>query len=285
VLSTELGTIPEHQTTKGEFPMFKKILFTAALICFFVGNTGAAEFPYREKYPHVPFITTEDLAAKDAKGEVVIVDVRSSIEFNVIHPRNAVHLPLSKKSFTEDVRKLMADHPGKAFAFYCNGVDCIKSYEAADKAIKELNSKNSYVYDAGIPEWSQVHPELTLLLGTPLEDKSRLISKAEFKSHCMPFDKFKAKAADQGSVVIDVRDFVQASGKLPGLETARTIPLDQFIPNFVQKGSEKDKFLLIFDQVNKQTAWLMYYLKKHGYTNYAFLEGGATGVLGSQKYK
>lgn len=265
--------------------MLNKVLISIALVISFVCFAGAADFPYRAKYPDIPFITTADLAAKNAKGEVVIVDVRSSIEFNVIHIRNAVHLPLSKKSFTDDVRKLMADHPGKAIAFYCNGVSCIKSYEAAEKAVKELNSKNSYVYDAGIPEWSQVHPESTLLLGAALEDKSKLISSTEFKSHCLPFDQFKAKAVDQRSVTVDVRDFVQASGKLPGVETARTIPLDQFIPNFVEKGMEKDKALLIFDQVNKQTEWLMYYLKKHGYTNYAFLEGGATAVLGSQKYK
>jgi rhodanese-related sulfurtransferase len=265
--------------------MLKKIMFSIAIFFFLAGVAGGAEFPYRQKYPDVPFITTADLASKEAKREIVIVDVRSSIEYNVIHIRNAVHLPLSKRSFTDDLRKLMAENPGKPLAFYCNGVTCLKSYEAAEKGIKELNYKGCYVYDAGIPEWAQVHPESTLLLGAPLADKSKLISKSEFSGHCLPFDQFKAKAASPQAIVIDVRDFVQASGKLPGLETARTIPLDQFIPNFVEKGMEKDKTLLIFDQVNKQTEWLMYYLKKHGYASYSFLQGGATAVLGDQKYK
>lgn len=265
--------------------MFKKALFLVASFCFMAGIACGADFPYRAKYPELSYISTAELVAKDAKKEVVIVDVRSTIEFNVIHTSNAVHLNLSKKSFTEDLKKLIADNPGKSFAFYCNGVTCLKSYEAAEKAVKELNFKNCYVYDAGIPEWAQVHPKLTVLLGAPLEDKSKLISTPEFKSHCLPFDQFKAKAADPKAVVVDVRDFVQASGKLPGLETARTIPLDQFIPNFVEKGMEKDKSLLIFDQVGKQTEWLMYHLKKHGYNQYSFLEGGATSVLKDQKYK
>jgi rhodanese-related sulfurtransferase len=265
--------------------MLKKILFSIGAFCFMAGVASAADFPYRAKYPNLKCIATEELAAKDAKKEVVIVDVRSSIEFDVIHIQSAVHLNLSKKSFTEDLKKLMADNPGKSIAFYCNGVTCIKSYEAAEKAVKELDFKNCYVYDAGIPEWAQVHPKLTTLLGAAMEDKSKLIAVPEFKGHCLPFDQFKAKAADQRAVVVDVRDFVQATSKLPGMETARTIPLDQFIPNFVQKELEKDKSLVIFDQVGKQTEWLMYYLKKHGYTQYAFLEGGATAVLGEQKYR
>lgn len=263
-----------------------KALFIFLVSLFTITSSAvAADFPYREKYPKIPYISTEDLAAKDAKGELVVVDVRSAIEYNVIHTSTAVLIPVSRKTFSEDIRKLMADNPGKEIAFYCNGVKCLKSYEAAEKAIDELKCDKCYAYDAGIPEWAQVHPEMTILLGKKLDDPSKLIPEAEFKSRCIPIDQFKAKASEPGSLVIDVRDFVQASAKIPGLESARTIPLDQFIPNFLEKSAEKDKNLLIFDQVGKQTEWVIYYLKQYGYQNYSFLDGGATAVLGEQKYK
>ncbi len=265
--------------------MFRGVLVSMALLFAFITVAGATDFPYREKYPNLSYISTEDLAAKQAKGEAVVVDVRSTIEYDVIHSTDAVHIPLSKKTFTEDVSKLLTENPGKAMVFYCNGVKCLKSYEAAEKAVKELKCDHCFVYDAGIPEWAEVHPEMTFLLGKKLDDRSKLISETELKSHCLPFDQFKAKASEPGSMVIDIRDFVQTSGKLPGLENARTIPMDQFIPNFIQKGAEKDKTLLIFDQVGKQTEWLIYYLKQNDYQKYCFLDGGATAVLGEQHYK
>lgn len=265
--------------------MFKSVVISLAIVLTIGSFAAAAGFPYRDRYPNMKYITTEELAAKDAKRQAIIVDVRSSIEYNVIHPVTAIHIALSKKSFIKEIEKLLQDNPGKDIVFYCNGETCLKSYEAAEMVVKELKSDRCYVYDAGIPEWARVHPELTMLLGKPLEDPSRLIPAAEFKSRCIPIDKMKAKAAEPNTLLIDVRDFIQASTKVPGLRGARTIPLDQFISSFVEKGAEKEKTLLIFDQVGKQTEWLMYYLKKNGYENYYFLTGGATAVLGEQKYK
>jgi rhodanese-related sulfurtransferase len=86
-------------------------------------------------------------------------------------------------------------------------------------------------------------------------------------------------------MVIDVRDHIQRAKKLPGLKKVKTIPLDAFIPNFIQKKANQDKHLYIFDQVGKQVRWLEYYLVANGYKNYHFLAGGATSVLQEQKYK
>ena len=57
------------------------------------------------------------------------------------------------------------------------------------------------------------------------------------------------------------------------------------MPNFVSKKSSPDETLLLFDQVGKQIKWLQYYLEEYGYTNYMFLDGGATKVLKTQDYK
>jgi rhodanese-related sulfurtransferase len=245
----------------------------------------ATEFPYRKDYPEVPTIATEELNTKQDSAEVVIVDVRSKIEYDVIHPVGAVHIPVSHMSFVKEVGELLEQNPGQAVAFYCNGITCLKSYEAAKRA-KAAGYKNCFAYDAGIPEWANLFPGKTLLLGKILVDpENQLIPKAEFKKRCLSFDDFKSKANDPQTIVIDVRDHIQSSGKLPELKGVLIMPLDKFISNFVEKKLNQDKTLLIFDQVGKQVRWLSYYLHEHGYGNYFYLHGGATEVLQDQTYK
>jgi len=262
-----------------------RVLFSIALVLFFISAATAVEFPYREKYPNVPPISTEDLFKEYSAGTAVIIDVRSKIEYDVIHPEGAVHIPVSDRAFGKNIKQFVSENPGKKFAFYCNGITCLKSYDAVQKAMAE-GCKNVFVYDAGVPDWVQVYPNKTLLLGKPVVDpKKQLIPKSEFKKRLLGFEAFKEKSKESNGLPIDVRDNVQSSGALPGLEKARTIPLDKFIPNFVEKKINQDKLLLIFDQVGKQVEWLEYYLVEHGYKDYAFLEGGATAVLKVQKYK
>ena len=180
---------------------------------------------------------------------------------------------------------MIRENPGKKIVFYCNGVTCLKSYKAAQKA-KKAGLKNCYAYDAGIPEWVSLFPENTLLLGKEVVDpEKQIIPKSSFQKKCLSFEDFKAKLASTDGISIDVRDHIQRAQKLQGLEKSKTIPLDKFIPNFVQKKASQDKHLLIFDQVGKQVRWLEYYLVENGYQNYTFLKGGATSVLKVQKYK
>ena len=262
-------------------------VFTFVMCCFFlIGTTvSAAEFPFREKYPEVTPISTEDLYKGHADGSVIIVDVRSKIEYDVIHTDGAAHIPISNKAFVKNVKELIAKHPDKKIAFYCNGITCKKSYMATQKAMK-AGCKNVFAYDGGIPMWAEAFPEKTQLLGKPVVDpKKQLIPKAEFKKKNIPFEDFKAKAAANGGIIVDVRDAMQRTKPLPGLEKAKKIPLDKFIPNFVEKKINQDKELFIFDQVGKQVRWLEYYLAENGYKNYTFLKGGATSVLKKQVYK
>ncbi len=242
-------------------------------------------FPYRSDYGDVRFIGSEELSDRQDSGEVVIVDVRSKIEFDVIHPVEAVHIPVSNMRFVKRVKALVEKHPGKTIAFYCNGVTCLKSYEAARKAATG-GVKGCYAYDAGIPEWARLYPRKTLLLGKTLTDPERqLIPKAAFKRRCLGFEAFRKMSRQPDVMVLDVRDRIQDSGELPGVKTTTSIPLDRLIPNFVEKRQHQDKTLLIFDQVGKQVRWLQYYLVDKGYTKFYFLRGGATAVLRKQSYR
>lgn len=265
-----------------------KALVVIAVFCFSLAGSSLAQvenFPYRSQYPEVRTISTQELYQKDNSGDIIIVDVRSKIEYEVIHPVGTVHIPIGHLSFIDKVTQLTKENPGKEIAFYCNGITCLKSYEATKKALAG-GFKNCFAYDAGIPAWAETYPDKTLLLGKIIVDpEKQIIPKAEFKKLCLLFEDFKQKSDAPDAVVIDVRDFIQKSGKLPGLETALEIPLDKFIPNFVEKKVDQDKTLFIFDQVGKQVRWLMYYVVENGYTNYYFLDKGATGVLKEQKYK
>lgn len=247
----------------------------------------AADFPGRAKYQKVKTISTDELNAAVKSGSAVLVDVRSVMEYEVIHPTGAVHIPISDMKFENIIKDLAAKNASKTLAIYCNGVTCYKSYEGVERATA-AGVANVVAYDAGIPDWAAKFPDKTLLLGKLMtESKKTMISDTAHAERVLAFDAFKKAAAAANTIVIDVRDNVQKSGVfvLPGLEKAVAIPLDKFIPNFVKAKANQDKKLLIFDQVGKQVVWLEYYLIENGYKDYGFLKGGATSVLGSQEYK
>jgi rhodanese-related sulfurtransferase len=255
------------------------VLSSAPAVC------ADEKFPNRAKYPNAPPISTADLKASYDQNKVVVVDVRSTMEFDVIHVKRAVHVPVAQKTFVDDIKNLVNENKGRIFVFYCNGVTCLKAYEAAERVRAALPGDIFFAYDAGVPEWAQKYPGQTLLFGKEILDpQKQLISLETFRKKCLPFDEFKRAKSDPAAIYFDVRDPIQNSGPLPGLENARNLPLDKFIL-FVQQKLEQDKTLYVLDQVGKQVEWLMYYLEDHGYKNYWFLDKGATGVLEKQEYK
>ncbi len=245
----------------------------------------ATDFPYRKDYPNVAIVELADLKAGYDDGIFIIVDVRSALEFDTIHPKGAFHVSLSSKGFESNLQALASQYPNKKIAVYCNGITCLKSYKAAQRA-SGAGMKNVYAFDAGIPAWVNSYPNDTLLVGKEISDpEKQLIPKSELAKVMVDFDTFKKKAAGPTALVIDSRDPMQRSEKLPGFENAMPIPLDKLIKNIIDHDRMKDKQLLIFDQVGKQVRWLMYYLEDKGYDNYFFLKGGATAVLKEQKYR
>ena len=264
-----------------------RVLILTILLVFIASVCFATQFPYRKNYPGVPTISTQELKKDFDQENVVIVDVRSEIEYNVIHPKNAVHIPLSNKDFVSRIKKLVKENPEKKIVCYCNGVTCLKSYEAVRKA-KDAGLSNLYAFDAGVFDWAKKYPEQTLLLGDEITNPRRqLIPREIFQKQCVDYATFKKKARESDHVVIDARSDIQRTKELPGLEDVQvlTMPPDKLINNIIKKRRMKDKVLLIFDQVGKQTRWIMYYLAEERYTDYYFLRGGANAVLEKQKYR
>ncbi|NVN97811.1 MAG: rhodanese-like domain-containing protein [Geobacteraceae bacterium] len=244
-----------------------------ALTCLLLLSTPllAAEegFPLRKKYPSLQFISTNDL--KSQYDKAAIIDVRSKIEYDVIHINKAAHLPMAVKTFTTDLEKARQKSAPSPLVFYCNGHTCEKSYEAAELATKS-GFKGVTVYDAGIFDWAKANPDKTTLLGKTPADKEKLIPKSTFAKKLIGYDDFKSKAAKPNAVVVDIREPIQRD-VIPQIQGLRNIPSDRMV-DLINKGEFKNKQLLILDAVGKQVEWLQYYLEAKGYSNYLFLEKG-----------
>jgi rhodanese-related sulfurtransferase len=241
--------------------------FTLAILLLVAGPALADDFPLRAQYPGVPPISLSDLDARFA--DVVVVDVRSKLEFDTIHVADSVHLPLKDQGFPAEARALQTARGGKTLVFYCNGIDCPKSYDAVAMCQK-AGLDNVKVFDTGIFEWAKARPERTVLLGRTPADPSKLISGATLKAHLVSYPVAREKAAS--GMAIDIRNPMHRSF-IPDLPRLRNIPLDALIP-MLAEGKFKDQQLVLIDPVGKQVQWLQYWLEDHGYTNYVFVEHG-----------
>ncbi len=101
---------------KNKFVVFI-VLCVAAL---FAAPATAVDFPAREKdkYKKMKWVEIDDLYQDYLDNKVNIVDVRSKLEFETIHTKDAVHIPVAGRSFEGELKKLIRKSPGKKTAFY-----------------------------------------------------------------------------------------------------------------------------------------------------------------------
>ncbi|MCP4591609.1 MAG: rhodanese-like domain-containing protein [bacterium] len=288
------------------------------VLVLLAAGSWATDFPNRSKYDDVAYISIEELEKRHTANNIVVVDVRSKLEFDTIHMEGAQHIPLASDEFEQLVRDLRESNPAAGIAFYCNGVTCLKSYEAARKAGR-AGIQDTYAFDLGIPGWAEMIPSKTVLMGKPMDrSATRWIPKSEFKETSLAwpdFLKLAARTREEGKklYVIDFRDDVQkgilserALAKLTPKQKAElekfqarnayvlstlnrhgwviAQPLDKFIENVVSSRKMQDGRIIGFDQVGKQVRWLMYYLEEAGYSDYVFLDQGISSVIESQVY-
>ena len=90
------------------------------VVLMFAGPGTAIEYPGREdpKYQSVPYIEIEELYQDYLNGNVIIVDVRSELEYNTIHVDGSVHVSVGSGSFEAEVKILAKKNPGKKISFY-----------------------------------------------------------------------------------------------------------------------------------------------------------------------
>ncbi|VAW92270.1 hypothetical protein MNBD_GAMMA22-309 [hydrothermal vent metagenome] len=259
------------------------ILIFITFFVFSATSYTAVEFPGRQRYPAVPFITMTDLYK--SFNNVVIVDVRSKYEFDTLRIKGAINIPLSSKDFVEKIRELRATQ-NKKIVLYCNGKTCMKSYKATQKC-RVNKIKNVIAYDQGVLDWAKRYPAKSILLGkTPINPK-HIISKKEFKTHLIKPEVFEVKINSKVAIVLDVRDPFQreALGLFIGIEKRANLDDYTDLDLYISKAKRSKLPIYIYDETGKQVRWLMYYLQQKKVNEYYFMEGGARAFFDGLRKK
>jgi rhodanese-related sulfurtransferase len=255
--------------------LFWALLLVMPGLPFPLANAATEEYPMRARYPDVQVVSTEELARQFSSA--VIVDVRTKYEFDTLHVKDSVLLPLGI-NFGERVQALRQKSGNKMLVFYCNGKTCHKSYEAALLATR-ARVNNVVAYDAGIFDWAKAQPELTVLRGRSPIKPGDLISSENFKKHQLDAKAFEDRIG-ANSIVLDVRDKRQRDSALfPFREQRAQLDDTKKLEEILDEAKAKNKTLLVYDEVGKQTQWFQYHLESKGIKDYYFMNGGAQGYF------
>ena len=234
-------------------------------------------FPGRAKFSDVQVIEIADL--KSRFGDVVIVDARSSLEFDTLRIKGSVNIPVASKTFESQVQALRAKTQ-KPIVFYCNGRTCMKSYISVRKAAA-ASVDNLLAYDAGMFEWAKSYPEFAELLGKSPVRASDIISKNSYNKRLLDPTSFTDRAHTLGekSLILDVRDKYQrgATGFFPGQEKWASLDNQKKLNALINEAKKSNKTLFIYDEVGKQVRWLQYALEQARVKDYYFMAKGAKG--------
>lgn len=235
------------------------------------------EYPLRYQYPSLEVISTEQFKSFFDDGKIIVVDVRSRFEYDVLHIFSAKHIYLNDDKFQEKLKHLQEKFPDKTVVFYCNGITCEKSYKAGVKCQKA----NSFclVYDSGIFEWVNAVPEYAVFFGKSPVDDTTLIDLKSFQEKLLAPEEFIAQVVDGDAVVLDIRSRNEQVMKQFPLKGVKKASLDskKFVER-VKEAKENKKRLLIFDSGGKEVQWCMYYLEKEGIKDYYFARGGVRAL-------
>ena len=251
--------------------------FTVLISLFSSISVFASEgFPGRAEFPEIPLYEKSALL-KDL-NKVVIVDSRSSLEFETLRIKNAVNISVASKDFVKKVKALRASTT-RPIVFYCNGRSCYKSYKAAKKSLR-YGVKNVFAYDAGVFEWAKTYPQHAELLGTSPVDLSKIIPKAKLAERFLTPQKFTeiARSAPKNKkLILDVRDKYQRAGVgyFMGMEKWASLGDQKKLEKYLKKAINEKRTLYIYDETGKQVRWLQYTLEQHNIKNYYFMKKGA----------
>ncbi len=242
------------------------------LSAFFSHSDDSPQFPLRHIFTNLEFITSEELFHEYNKN--LIVDVRSTFEYEVLHIKDAINIPISSMDFIPTLKNL-TDADKRAVVFYCNGIDCKKSYSAAIKA-RTYDFLNVKVYDSGILEWARKYPNMSVLLGKSMSSTEELISDSKFLVHNISPAEFMQKIK-LNVWILDIREPFQRDIKI--LENITYVSsLDKF--NTLLRRARNDNVkLLIYDAVGRQVRWIQYLLEKEQFKEYYFLKGGVKNFV------
>ena len=257
-----------------------KIILQSKHWCFFLfsifvyssASYANDDFPGRALYPAVSHIEMNDLA--DNFDGYQIVDVRSPYEFNILHIKGAINIPMASESFIKEIRQLH-ESDKRPIAIYCNGKTCMKSYKAVNECQNNKIS-NIVAYDRGIMDWAHAFPKKSVLLEKTPFDTRMLISSESFVKHLLEPEEFELDIAEKEPMVLDIRDRNQREALSLFIDIEERVDINDHtaLNQYIEQSNLENKPLYIYDTSGNRTRWLQYLLEANNTKSYYFMKGG-----------
>ena len=140
------------------FPFIKKCLPESSsillLLLLFPILAGARTLA-PESIEGVKIVTAEQLIELLLNSsEIVLIDTRLEEEFKMGHIEGAINI--LDTIINEEDLAIRAEDTNSPIAFYCNGIRCLRSSNAARKAV-DWGYQNIYWFRGGWTEWKEKH--------------------------------------------------------------------------------------------------------------------------------
>lgn len=135
------------------------IFLVAAVAGFFVnmyhprGYTFVSASMFKSK--QVVQISSKEAKIKMDNGNAVVIDTRTSTEYEEAHIPGALHIPATPASLANRKIKEYFDRlqQPRELVLYCDGASCGSSPILARQLISMGYKKHIYIIEHGIPEW------------------------------------------------------------------------------------------------------------------------------------
>ncbi len=207
--------------------------------------------------------------------DVMLLDIRSRFEFDVLSIKTSINLPIEKASSLERIKRFVQYQPDIKIIVIDNNDETSRPFEAA-RLLQRYGLHNVRVYDEGVFSWLWYYPERTRLMGESPAKINTVIPISKTVSHSVNYNQFSNLSKKPDALVIDTRDIYQQNIGFVDLEYIN-IPFESLL-HAISNRIWAEKQLLFFDATSQRYQMLQLFLQASGYYDYYFLEGGVESV-------
>ncbi len=276
----------------------KRLSIIAALLVYFV----SASFAQGD------FISVKELSGKINDKNCIIIDARKKTEYQKVHIRNAINLPVEELSSKTPIEGILKSDAEVAKVFGNHGVDlskeiilyCNKGSNAGRMywVMKMMGAENVKLLDGNLDAWKASRKPVTR--NPKMTKKCKVDATLNRATYYSQAD-VKSKLNNSGAVLVDARADAyfngtdpKSKGHIPGAISINSDLMrddkglikstDELIKLFTSKGVTKDKEVILYCQTSTRAGLLYAILTtKLGYSNVKVYDGAYNEWVTSNK--